>query len=152
MASAVMALKLKCGSTLASISWTSFARLPAWISLSLVMSSTTSRVTVFTSWSGAASCAGAGTASTSAAAASAALARLLILVRVIVRFLLPWRSPIVDEAAAALQIRVALENVLVERRFLEDAARVEQIGARLGQAQADQPVLQMIGPHLGQRV
>src|SRR2546421_11348111 len=123
MASAVIAPKLKCGSTLASISWTSLVRLPALISLSLAIRSTTSSVTVFTSWSGAASCAGASGANASAAAASSALARLLLVV--IFGFLLPWRLAVVDQTAATLQIGVALEYVLVERRLLENAARLE---------------------------
>src|SRR3954468_2453593 len=136
MARAVMALKLKWGSTFASISWTSLARFPALISLSLAMRSTTSSVTLFTSWSGGTSWACANGIAASAAAASAALARLLILVAVIFRFFLPWRAPIVDQAAAALQISVALEHISVERGLLENAARFEQVGAQLSKAHA----------------
>src|SRR5579859_3594095 len=156
MASAVMAPKLKCGSTLASISWISFVRLPALISLSLAMRSTTSSVTFFTSWSGGTSCARAtGTVASAAAApaaTSAALASLLILVAVIFRFLLPWRAAIVDEAAAPLEISVALEHVLVERGLLQNAARVEQVGPQLSKPDAPQAVLQVIGPHITQRI
>src|SRR5437899_3554062 len=142
-----MALKLKCGSTLASMSSISFARLPDWISLSLAMSSTTSSVTVFTSWSGGTSCARTGITPASSPT-SAALARLRVFVivgsLVFVRFLLAWRVPIVDQAAPALQVGIALENVLVERCLLEDAARVEQIRAQLREAQGPARVRQMV--------
>src|SRR4051812_36975078 len=136
MESAVIAVKLKCGSTLASMTWTSFARLPPWISLSLVIRSTTSSVTFLTSTSGA-SCAGAAPAKASAPITSRALVRLLV-VALIFRFLLPWRRPIVDQAAAALKIGIALEYIFVERRLLEDAARIEEIGPRLREPQDDQ--------------
>src|SRR5438067_7932990 len=149
-----MALKLKCGSTFASMSSISFARLPERISLSLAMRSTTSSVTVFTSWSGGTSCACSG--GTAASTKSAALARLLILVMfcslVLFRFLFTGRMSIVDEAATSLQVGVALEHIPVERRLLEDAARVQQVGAQLREAQRPQPVLQVVGPHLAHRV
>src|SRR3954469_684555 len=149
MASALIEAKLKCGSTLASISSISRARLPALISLSLEIRSTTSSVTRFTSTSGP-SCAGAGAPHAAAKTNSSALASLAV-----IRFLrwpLSGRLAVVDQAAAPLQVGVALEHVPVERRLLEDADRVEQVGARLRQAQPDKPVLQMIGPHLGERV
>src|SRR5688500_16524889 len=74
---AVMAWKLKCGSTLVSISATTFLRSPCWISLSFCRISTTSRVTLFTSASGGVSyaCAAAcGAASNAAPAIAAAVA------------------------------------------------------------------------------
>src|SRR5689334_10116239 len=139
MASAVIALKLKCGSTLASISWMSFVRLPAWISLSPLMRSTTSSVTVFTSWSGGTSCA----STLMLTASSAALARILIFVTfrslvIVLGLLLPRRMAIVDEAAPSLQVSVSLEHVFVERRLLEDAARVEEVGSGLDEPQGDE--------------
>src|SRR5512138_2435140 len=150
-----MAAKLKCGSTLESITSISLARLPERISLSLAMRSTTSRVTFFTSVSGARSCAGAAPASTSPAAAASRLASRLagfILVAFIVWLPFPGRVPIVDQAAAPLQIGIPLKNVLVERRFLEDAARVEQVGARLREAQAPQRVLRMVRANFAERI
>src|SRR3954469_13830036 len=150
-----MALKLKCGSTFASITWISLARLPDLISLSLAIRSTTSSVTFFTSTSGA-SCARAVPRQRSTAAPRSTLTRFLVVlifrVVVIFRILLSWRMAVVDQAAAALQVRIALEHVSVERRFLEDAARVEEIGARLGEAQDDQPPARFPGIGLIERI
>src|SRR5688572_13079769 len=74
---AVMVWKLKCGSTLASMSATTFLRSPFWISLSFWTISTTSSVTVFTSASGGVSSTWAaawGAASNAAPAIAAAVA------------------------------------------------------------------------------
>src|SRR5438105_3736737 len=146
MASAVIAVKLKCGRTLASMSETSLLRLPARISLSLAIRSTTSRVTFFTSTSGG-SWASAGPASRKKRAVL-----ISFFASVILQLLLPGRPPIVDQAAPPLQIGVALESVLVERRLLENAARIEKIGARLREPQPDQRIFQVIGPHFGEGV
>src|SRR5580765_5803093 len=133
------------------------------------MSSTTSSVTFFTSWSGCGSSARIGATARSAdAPSSAALARLLILViadllffcgrllplvaRLLVRLFLPRRAPIVDQIASALQVGIALEYVLVERRLFEDAARLEQVGARLDEAQPDQAPAHIEGLGLVQRI
>src|SRR6266849_2446328 len=157
-----MPVKLKCGSTFSLISPISLLRLPLRISLSLAMSSTTSRVTVFTSTSGGVSCAWAA-AKTSAATrprpvlvmgiitwnginmrrarevdACARFFRLFVLPR------LARRTPVVNQVPAPLQIRVALEHVPVERGFLQDPAGIEQIGARAGDAQDDERILQPV--------
>src|SRR4051794_41461982 len=146
-----MAVKLKCGSTLASISSISLARSPCWISLSLVMSSTTSTVTFFTSWSGGSSCARASGAKANSADApsSAALARFLIRVivhllffcgrllrlvaRLIVRLFLPRRAPLVDQISAALPGGIAPGHAPVERPPLPHAAPPQQDPARPGE-------------------
>src|SRR5688572_13970511 len=169
MASAVMALKLKCGSTRVSITSISLVRLPERISLSLVMSSTTSVVTFFTRTSGAASCAGARPVKKRRLLrVSSCENRFIVLgdTRVIdainarqglrvdraAGLHFARRASVVDQAAAALQVGVALEYVPVERRLLEQAARFEQVGARIGQAQHDQRVAHVDRPHLAERV
>src|SRR6185436_4706284 len=144
MASALMAGKLKCGSTFSSITPISLARLPDLISLSLVIRSTTSSVTVFTSASGA-SCANAG-ATNPQNRMNAATILFIGLLQFFARCI-----AIVDQAAAPLQKGVALEHVAVERRLLEDAARVEQVGARVDEVQAVQGVAQLDRPHFAER-
>src|SRR5882672_5296003 len=149
-----MAVKLKCGSTFSSISWISLLRLPR-ISLSLAMSSTTSSVTFFTSTSGVNSWPCALPRRRKAAKrqrTALAIVRMLYNPQIINargrlhvdgRFetalfgnaFLTRRPSVIDQAPAALQVGVALEDVLVERRLLQDAARVEQIGAHVDQAQ-----------------
>src|SRR3954467_5827455 len=131
-----MALKLKCGSTFASITWISLARLPDLISLSLAMRSTTSSVTFFTSTSGA-SCARTAPTQMSAARPRKVLIRFL-LVAFIIGVLFPWRLTVVHQAAPALQIGIALEHVAVERCLLEDSTRIQKVGARLDQEQGHQ--------------
>src|SRR5438045_9546267 len=53
---------------------------------------------------------------------------------------LPRRLAVIDEVAATLQIRVALEHVLVERRLLQYPAGVEQIGARVDRTAHDRGI------------
>src|SRR5688500_3336365 len=145
MASAVMAAKLKCGSTFASITSTSLDRPPARSSLSLAMSSTTSRVTVFTRASGATSWANdePRKIDRSSVATNFFMTSLQFL---------PRRPAIVDEAAAPLQVGVALEHVLVERRLLEDAARLEQVRAQVGGARHDKRIAQVDRADLPHRI
>src|SRR5690348_16267568 len=113
-------MKLKCSSTFSSIRPISLARLPARISLSLAIRSTTSSVTVFTSTSGGGlDCA---CAIPAARHSAAALTRLLI--AFILGLLYARRVAVVHQASAPLQVGVTLESVLVERGLLEDAARV----------------------------
>src|SRR6185295_7745940 len=120
--------KLKCGTIFSSTSATSFFR-SVWMSRFLRRISTTSSVTFFTSTSGAgASCAPAVADATSAAAAPAKINHRR---NIGARFFLAQprrrvfrRVAVVDQRAAALQVRIALEHVLVERGFLEDPACV----------------------------
>src|SRR6266550_5152089 len=182
-----MAPKLKCGSTFSSISWISLLRLPR-ISLSLAMSSTTSRVTFFTRTSGVNSWPCALPSSNAAKRHRRALAIVRMLCtrhgRVVFgnaprvdiinvrgrrrvdrhlgaalggwlrlrRPLLARRVAVVDEASAPLQVGVALEEVLVERRLLQDAARVQQIGAHTHQAQRDRGIAQPDRPEIADRI
>src|SRR5437870_821303 len=165
-----MAVKLKCGSTFSSISWISLLRLPR-ISLSLAMSSTTSSVTFFTSTSGVNSwpCALPNRRAAKRHQAALAIVRMLYNPQIINargrlhvdgRFetalfsnaFLARRLSIVDQTPAALQVGVALEYVLVERRLLQDAARVEQIGAHADQAQRDRGIAQPDRPEIANRI
>src|SRR6266850_8011288 len=165
-----MPVKLKCGSTFSSISWISLLRLPR-ISLSLAMSSTTSSVTFFTSTSGANSCPCALPSRSAAKRHKAALAivRMLYNPQIInargrldvdgrpetalfFNALLARGLSIIDQAPAALQVGVALECVLVERRLLQDAARVQEIGAHIDQAQRDRGIAQPDRPEIADRV
>src|SRR5712691_7370888 len=173
-----MAPKLKCGSTFSSISWISLLRLPR-ISLSLAMSSTTSSVTFFTSTSGVNSCPCALPNRRAAKRYRTALAivrmfgshhgfvvlgnhainvrsRLVVDGRpgtaLLRNAFLTRRPPIIDQAPAPLQVGVALEYVLVERRLLQDAARVQQIGAHIDQAQRDRGIAQPDRPEIADRV
>src|SRR5438034_1228161 len=165
-----MAVKLKCGSTFSSISWISLLRLPR-ISLSLAMSSTTSSVTFFTSTSGVNSwpCALPNRRAAKRHQAALAIVRMLYNPQIINargrlhvdgRFetalfsnaFLARRLSIIDQAPAALQVGVALEYVLVERRLLQDAARVEQIGAHADQAQRDRGIAQPDRPEIADRI
>src|SRR6267378_996456 len=165
-----MAPKLKCGSTFSSISWISLLRLPR-ISLSLAMSSTTASVTFFTSTSGANSwpCALPSRRAAKRHKAALAIMRMLYNPQVInargrlhvdgrpeaaifSNALLARRLPIIDQAPAALQVGVALECVLVERRLLQDAARVQQIGAHIDQAQRDRGIAQPDRPEIADRI
>src|SRR5438445_7892825 len=165
-----MPVKLKCGSTFSSISWISLLRLPR-ISLSLAMSSTTSSVTFFTSTSGANSSPRALPSRRAAKRHRAALAivRMLCKPHIInvrsrldvdrrpetapfFNALLTRRLSIIDQAPATLQVGVALEYVLVERRLLQDAARVQQIGAHADQAQRDRGIAQPDRPEIADRI
>src|SRR5229473_1840880 len=165
-----MAPKLKCGSAFSSISWISLLRLPR-ISLSLAMSSTTSSVTFFTSTSGVNSCPCALPNRRAAKRYRTALAIVRMLynpqiinargrLHVDGRFktalfsdaLLARRLSIIDQAPAPLQVGVALECVLVERRLLQDAARVQQIGAHIDQAQRDRGIAQPDRPEIANRI
>src|SRR3989442_15942592 len=165
-----MTVKLKCGSTFSLISSISLLRLPR-ISLSLAISSTTSSVTFFTSTSGVASwaCALASRSATKRHKAALAIVRMLYNPQIINargrlhvdgRFetalfsnaFLARRLSIVDQAPAALQVGVALEYVLVERRLLQDAARVQQIGAHADQAQRDRGIAQAARPEIADRI
>src|SRR6266851_1032402 len=165
-----MAPKLKCGSTFSSISWISLLRLPR-ISLSLAMSSTPSSVTFFTSTSGINSWPRVLPNRRAAKRHKAALAIVRMLynpqiinargrLHVDGRFktalfsdaLLARRLSIIDQAPAPLQVGVALECVLVERRLLQDAARVQQIGAHADQAQRDRGIAQPDRPEIADRV
>src|SRR5882672_2808569 len=165
-----MAPKLKCGSTFSSISWISLLRLPR-ISLSLAMSSTTSSVTFFTSTSGANSwpCALPSRKAAKRHKAALAIMRILYNPQIInargrlhvdggpeaalfSNALLARRLSIIDQAPAALQIGIALECVLVERRLLQDAARLQQIGAHADQAQHDRGIAQPDRPEIADRV
>src|SRR6185295_16162759 len=188
MASAVIELKLKCGRTLASITWISLVRLPERISLSLVMRSTTSVVTFFTSTSGGTSCACA-LARTPPRRPPRIMFRIVFIglltrqrpygllplglrgglrggfrggflrglfgrhLRLLVALArLARRVAVVDLAAAALQVRVALEHVLVERGLLEDPARVEEVGAPVHETQSVRRIAHRDGPEIGHRV
>src|SRR5438132_1436642 len=161
-----MPMKLKCGSTFSLISPISLLRLPR-ISLSLAISSTTSSVTFLTSASGVASwpCALASRSAAKRHKAALAIVRMLYNPQIInargrlhvdgrietalfSNAFLARRLSIVDQAPAALQVGVALEYVLVERRLLQDAARVEQIGAHADQAQRDRGIAQPDRPEI----
>src|SRR6267378_2054646 len=178
MARALMPPKLKCGSTFSSISWISLLRLPR-ISLSLAMSSTTSSVTFFTSTSGINSwpCALPNRREAKRHKAALAIVRMFgshhgfvvlgnhainVRSRLVVdgrpgtallgNAFLTRRPSIIDQAPAPLQVGVALECVLVERRLLQDAARVQQIGAHIDQAQRDRGIAQPDRPEIADRV
>src|SRR5437879_10856056 len=165
-----MPMKLKCGSTFSLISPISLLRLPR-ISLSLAISSTTSSVTFLTRPSGVASwpCALASRSAAKRHKAALAIVRMLYNPQIINardrlhvdgRFetalfsnaFLARRLSIVDQAPAALQVGVALEYVLVERSLLQDAARVEQIGAHADQAQRDRGIAQPDRPEIANRI
>src|SRR6266852_863428 len=173
-----MAPKLKCGSTFSSISWISLFRLPR-ISLSLAMSSTTSSVTFFTSTSGINSwpCALPNRRAAKRYRTALAIVRMFgshhgfvvlgnhaINVRsrldvdgrpgtaLLGDAFLARRPSIIDQAPAPLQVGVALECVLVERRLLQDAARLQQIGAHIDQAQRDRGIAQPDRPEIADRI
>src|SRR5437762_10086945 len=139
-----MPVKLKCGSTFSLVSSISLLRLPR-VSLSCASSSNTSSVTFFTSTSGVASwpCTLASRSAAERHKAALAIVRMLYHPQIINargRLHVDWRFEtalfsnaflarrlsIIDQAPAALQVGVALKYVLVERRLLQDAARVEQ--------------------------
>src|SRR6266513_2716073 len=165
-----MPAKLKCGSTFSLISSMSLLRLPR-ISLSLAIRSTTSSVTFFTSTSGVASwpCTLASRSAAKRHKAALAIVRMLYHPQIINargRLHVDWRFEtalfsnaflarrlsIIDQAPAALQVGVALKYVLVERRLLQDAARVEQIGAHADQAQRDRGIAQPDRPEIADRI
>src|SRR4051812_18503196 len=56
------------------------------------------------------------------------------------------RITVVDLAATALQVRVALEHVLVERGLIEDPARVEEVGAPVHETHSVRGIAQLDRP------
>src|SRR5438552_18590052 len=141
-----MPAKLKCGSTFSLISSMSLLRLPR-ISLSLAIRSTTSSVTFFTSTSGVASwpCTLASRSAAERHKAALAIVRMLYHPQIIKargRRHVEWRCEtalfsnaflarrlsIIEQAPGTLQVGVALEYGLVERRQHQDAPCVEQSG------------------------
>src|SRR6185369_378931 len=62
------------------------------------------------------------------------------------------RIAVVDLVAAPLEVGVALEDVLVQCRLLENLARVEEVGTPVHQAQTVRGITQRDRPEIGYRV
>src|SRR5467141_3379618 len=177
-----MAAKLKCGSTFSSISWISLLRLPRIsLSLAMSSTTSSVTFFTSTSGVNSWPCALPSRKAAKRHRTALAIVRMFcshhgfvvlgnarqdhaINVRrrldvdgrpetaLFLNAFLTRRLSIIDQAPAALQVGVALEYVLVERRLLQDAARVQQIGAHIDQAQRDRGIAQPDRPEIADRI